>query len=215
MRLRLLSFLFAAAACAPSAAVASPLLVAVTPNTWTIQATDGSSNTLLFGENTRYTLCLPRTVTGGFADGTSNTLMFGENTGVRLRWTSRFGAIADGTSNTINFSENSPLECFQGTRRPDPLIDEINDGTSNTIVFGEDPFELGQDGFDACFTDVQVTRITDGTSNTISFGENRCFSDVRIGPGITVQAPAPPLAALLAIAAGAFVRRGLVRRPGL
>jgi hypothetical protein len=207
MRLRLLSLVLAMAACAPSAAQAGPLLISVTPNTWTFQVNDGTSNTILFGENTRYTLCLPRTITGGFADGTSNTIMFGENTGVRLRWTSRFGAVTDGTSNTISFSETSPLECFQGTRRPDPLIDEINDGTSNTIVFGEDPFELGQDGFDACFTDVQVTRITDGSSNTILFGENRCFSDVRVGPGIVVQAPAPPLAALLAMSAGAWGMR--------
>jgi hypothetical protein len=207
MRLRLLVLISIVTGCAPSAAVAGPLLVSVTPNSWTFQATDGTSNTILFGENTGYTLCLPRTVTGGFTDGTSNTLLFGENTGVRLRWTSRFGAITDGTSNTITFEETSPLECFQGTRRPDPLIDEINDGTSNTIVFGEDPFELGQDGFDACFTDVQVTRITDGTSNTILFGENRCFSDVRVGPGIVVQAPAPPAAALLVLSAGAWAIR--------
>ena len=209
MRL-LFALAFAVTACVPSAAVAAPLLVSVTPNSWTFQVTDGTSNTVLFGENTRYTLCLPRTVTGGFSDGTSNTLLLGENAGVRLSWTSRFGAITDGTSNTINFSETSPLECFQGNRRPDPLIDDINDGTSNTIVFGEDPFDLGPDGFDACFTNVPVRTITDGTSNTILFGENRCFSDVRIGPGIAVQAPAPPLAALLALCAGAWgIRRRL------
>lgn len=211
MRLRSLLFVIAITMCAPTGAAAGPLLVAVTPDSWTFQITDGTSNTIFFGENTRYTLCLPRTVSTGFTDGTSNTLLFGENTGVRLRWTSRFGGITDGTSNTITFEETSPLECFEGTRRPDPVIDEINDGTSNTIVFGEDPFDLGDDGFDACFTDVQVTSITDGTSNTILFGENRCFSDVRVAPGITVQAPAPPAAALLGMSAFAWAIRRRVR----
>jgi hypothetical protein len=211
MRLRSLLLGFVALALAPSTAVGGPLLVSVSRNSWTFQQADGSSHTVVFGENTRYTLCFPRSVSGGFSDGTSNTLLLGENTGIRLRWTIRAGGIADGTSNTILFSETAPLECFEGTERPDPLIDDINDGTSNTIVFGEDPFDLGGDGFDACFTDPQLSTITDGTSNTIVFGENRCFSDVRVAPGITVQAPAPPAAAMLGLSALAWAIRRRVR----
>ena len=214
MRLRLLSLVLAVSAAVPSVATAAPILVSVTPRSWTFQITDGTSNTIVFGETTGYTLCVPRTVSGGFSDGTSNTLLLGENTGVRLQWTSRFGAITDGTSNTITFDETSPRECFRGTRRPDPLIDDINDGTSNTIVFGEEPFDLGDDTFDACFTGVQVS-ITDGTSNTILLGENRCFSDVRVGSNIAVQAPAPPLAALLTLAAPVWYLRRRHGRPGL
>lgn len=200
---------FVLTVCVPSISFAGPLLVSVTPGSWTVQNTDGSSNTLSFGENTTYTLCLPRTVTGSFTDGTSNTLMIGEAAGVRLTWTSRFGGITDGTSNTISFSESSPLECFQGTQNPQPVIDEINDGTSNTIVFGEDPFELGAEGFDACFSGVTVS-INDGTSNTLLLGESRCLRDVRVSDNVRVQAPAPPVAALLALAASAwgYRRRG-------
>ena len=72
MRLRSLLFVVALTTCAPTGAAAGPLLVAVTPGSWTFQITDGTSNTILFGENTRYTLCLPRTISGGFSDGTSN-----------------------------------------------------------------------------------------------------------------------------------------------
>ena len=211
MRLRAFIFVIAAIA-APSAVVAAPLLTSITSESWTFQFPDGSSNTIRFGENTGYTMCLPRTVTSGFGDGTSNTLVFGENTGVRLRWISRFGGITDGTSNTITVAEGTAWECFQGTSRPEPVIGQINDGTSNTIVFGEDSVDLWDKGFDACFTDVQVTRITDGTSNTIQFGENRCFSGIRVGPGTRVQAPAPPAAALLLLGAAAFANRIRRRR---
>ena len=203
MFLRTAVVVLALTVCAPLASFAGPLLVSVTPDSWTVQNTDGTSNTLTFGENTTYTLCLPRTVTGGFTDGTSNTLLFGEAAGVRLVWTSRFGGITDGTSNTITFSESSPLECFQGSGNPQPVIDEINDGTSNTILFGEDPFALGTEGFDACFSGVTVA-INDGTSNTLLLGESRCLRDVRVSDNIRVQAPAPPVTALLALAASAW-----------
>jgi hypothetical protein len=189
---------------APAISFAGPVLTEVTPRSWTFQITDGTSNTIFFGENTRFTLCLPRTTTGGFTDGTSNTILFGEATGVRIQWSSRYNGITDGTSNTILLSESSPLECFDGTGRPDPLIDTINDGTSNTIVFGEEPFQLRDQEFDACFTQANVS-ITDGTSNTILLGEQRCFSDVRVGGNVRiVQTPAPPLAALLALAVPAW-----------
>ena len=191
----------------PATSFAGTVLTEVTPRGWTFQITDGTSNTIFFGENTGYTLCLPRTTTGGFTDGTSNTILFGEAIGVRIQWSLRYRGITDGTSNTILLYESSPLECFRGTGRPDPLIDTINDGTSNTIVFGEDPFQLGDQPFDACFTQANVSS-TDGTSNTILLGEQRCFSDVRVGGNVrVVQTPAPAVAALLAIAAPAWAFR--------
>ena len=54
MRFRLLSSIFVLAACVPSTAWAGPLLVSVTPTSWTFQATDGTSNTILVGETLPY-----------------------------------------------------------------------------------------------------------------------------------------------------------------
>ena len=103
--------------------------------------TDGTSNTIMFGENSAGTNDPFRPPTGSFlgpgrtpsiTDGTSNTVLFGER---------QAPSITDGTSNTVLFGERTP---------------SITDGTSNTVVFGEQHPTSG---------------ITDGTSNTIMLTE--------------------------------------------
>jgi hypothetical protein len=157
---------------------------------------DGTSNTITFGENTRFNVCfdnvgLPGTIT----DGASNTIQFGENSPLfivpggtlpRVPITT----ITDGTSNTIFFPEANTDLCLRNV-----VIDDdppaIADGTSNTIIIGEDS------RFDICLSNVGITqRIADGTSNTIIIGEsNGCFTDLQIA-----EVPEPPALAAAVIA---------------
>lgn len=164
---------------------------------------DGTSNTITFGENTRFNMCFDNVnVPGGITDGSSNTILIGEQrgffvipggSGPRVPITS----ITDGTSNTIFIGETIDL-CLNNVV-PDPAPPaQIPDGASNTIIIGEG-------SFDVCFSHVgrtQLTSIGDGTSNTIIISQDTsaCFTDVEIA-----QVPAPPALA------GALV--GLVLLP--
>ena len=143
---------------------------------------DGTSNTIQFGENTRFNVCFDNVgVPGGITDGTSNTILFGENAGFFVIPGGHgprvpIGTITDGTSNTILFGESVDL-CFN-TVVVDPTPPEITDGTSNTIIIGEGS------RFDICFRNVGIT---DGTSNTIQIGEGgTCFTDLQVA-----EVPAP------------------------
>ena len=79
--------------------------------------------------------CVP---IGTITDGTSNTIIFGESVDLCLRnvviGDPPPGGIGDGTSNTIVFEADSRFDIclsnFQVTQR-------ITDGTSNTILLGE------------------------------------------------------------------------------
>ncbi len=70
----------------PTLAAASPVLLDVAPPTWTIgNITDGSSNTISFGENPidlrnrAFDVCFSNARYGsGISDGTSNAIVFGE-----------------------------------------------------------------------------------------------------------------------------------------
>lgn len=197
----------------PSLAQGAPLLQQLSPTGWTLGITDGTSNTVQFGESTRLDVCVPSTrVPSGIADGSSNTLLFGEQQGVIVTWAQRASApsITDGTSNTIFFGET---QCLNGITSPQPALGEITDGTSNTIGVGE-VIDLRGVGFDVCFSQVRVGTIVDGTSNTIQFGEavNRCYRDVRVGPDLVVQpVPAPSVLTLLACGLGVAAWRRRAR----
>lgn len=188
---RLVPFMLAAFLM-PAAADAA-LLQAVSPGQWTIAITDGSSNTILFGETGSLDICIPAALAPtNITDGSSQTLLFGEQ----------------GLVVTVSGSapgRTAGTQCLTDVRDPRP-VGGITDGTSNTIVFGETPVEL-------CFSNVRVGTITDGTSNTILFGETSspCYQDVQVGPGLRVQAvPAPAVLTLLSCALTAAFRR---RRP--
>lgn len=181
---------------------------------------DGTSNTLLVGEQTVVTACIrlgSSSTLPTITDGSSNTLLFGENqaltlrVGTRYAWPSSGGidGIADGTSNTILFGENTLEICFGGDTRLVDLGDPIVDGTSNTIVIGEGA------RFDMCLRYAALGQIVDGTSNTILFSETssqaQCFTDVRVSdtlPGQVATVPLPSTLALLALSgAGLLVSR--------
>jgi hypothetical protein len=170
--------------------------------------TDGTSNTITFGETTSITLCFDGVgVSGGSGSSTSNPII-------------------DGSSNTIQFTESSGFRVNGGrvvSRRP---IGQITDGTSNTIQIGEIPSNT------FCLSDVRATpsEITDGTSNTILIGETSdfdvcvgsgagrvCVEDVRVpgsGPANGSAIPEPTTAALLLAGLGlsACLRRTRRRR---
>lgn len=182
--------------------------------------TDGTSNTIQFGEQTRLATCLDRVVIDGGAplssitDGTSNTIIFGPLLFLTLRVGQSLayqpiGNIQDGTSNTIIVGENEPTRrCFSGDTEIIDIGNATVDGTSNTIEFGENS------RFDVCFRNVSVGRIVDGTSNTIAFGEVTgdpvCFADVRVGTPATATVPEAGTLGLLAIGlAGLLTRRRL------
>lgn len=193
----------------PSLAQAAPILQQLSPGGWTFGITDGTSNTVQFGESTRLDVCVPATrLPTGITDGSSNTLLFGEQRGVIVTWTQRAltPSINDGSSNTIQIGE---APCLNGITSPRPALGDINDGTSNTIGVGE-VIDLRGVGFDVCFSQVRVGTVVDGTSNTIQFGEtvNRCYREVRVGPDLVVQAvPAPAAVTLLACGLGVVTWR--------
>jgi hypothetical protein len=174
---------------------------------------DGTSNTIQLGENTRATLCFQNvTLPPGITDGTSNTIQFTEALGLEIIPGGLFAwgpvsQIADGTSNTIFLPEvGSSQICFSDTQIEDPV--EITDGTSNTIEFGENS------RFDVCFNNASVG-ISDGTSNTITFPERVCYEDVQIADNFfssaaPVSEPAS-LALLLAGLIGLHAGRGRLR----
>ena len=125
--------LAAVAVSLPVLASASPVLTGITPRAWTIGGlTDGSSNTILFGESTSLQLCVPNAAyPAGITDGTSNTIQFTETQGLRVSWASRTSPITDGTSNTILLGES---QCLNGIISPNPIAAEpgtITDGSSN------------------------------------------------------------------------------------
>ena len=197
-------------AAVPAIVSAAPLLTQIGNGSWTFSESsnggisDGTSNTILFGEVTRLRICVPNsTLPSTPVDGQSNTIQFSESTGIRFAWTSRApGQIVDGSSNTILFPE---AECYQGVVPPAPI--GVRDGSSNTIVFGEHPIRfLPGTRFDVCFSGVQVR---DGSSNTILVGENesQCFRGAGVSDDLAV--PAPSVLTLVLAALGGF---GIVRR---
>jgi hypothetical protein len=156
--------------------------------------TDGTSNTILFGERTP-TGGLPTMTDGsvrfvtpgtplatvgplptstGITDGTSNTILVGERTPT--------GGLPTMTDGSVRFvTPGTPL----ATVGPLPTGTSLTDGTSNTVLFGERTPTGGL----PTMTDGSVrfvtpgtplatvgplptsTGITDGTSNTILVGE--------------------------------------------
>ena len=165
---------------------------------------DGTSNTIQFGETTRFDVCFDDVgVPGGIAGGSNATIRFGQSSlyvvpgaaGPRVP----IGTIADGTSNTIFFGESL---CLNDVAIGDPPPGGIEDGTSNTIIIGEGS------RFDICFSNV-TQQITDGTSNTILLGENVCFEDLQVAAVPEPHAAALAFAALLA--AVPFARRKIRR----
>ena len=166
---------------------------------------DGSSNTILLTETTRFAICFDQVglPVSSITDGTSNTILFGENTSLTVRPGSvlprqPIGSIVDGTSNTILIGE-TPIGalCFGDTQIIDP-IEGIPDGTSNTIRFDENS------RFDICLSNVRVGTIADGTSNTIQFGEVTtspvCFNEVRVVEDATVAVSEPATLGILGLA---------------
>lgn len=169
--------------------------------------TDGTSNTVQLGENSRASLCFQNITPTNFqfGDGSVRTIRVGETVGLPFSYVpgnlfQYNPQITDGTSNTLFLGEvlgGGPQSsyCVTDVDLLDPT--EITDGTSNTIVIGEN----GR--FDICFNNVRIGTSADGTSNTIQFGENQpraCFNDVAFGDNIQVAGvPAPGLGALLAL----------------
>lgn len=162
---------------------------------------DGTSNTILLGENARVAVCFDGVSVGGggpilnpITDGSSNTLLFGESAGLQVN----VGRVL--------------------SRRP---IAQITDGSSNTILIGE----VSSSSF--CLDDVRAApTVTDGTSNTILIGETShfdvcvaqngattCFENVQSPTG-AASVPEPATAALLlgGLAATAVARRRARRR---
>jgi len=92
------------------------------------QVTDGTSNTILVGEEQPVGTTPAAPPPGQIADGTSNTIIVGEERPVR---TTATPPVTDGTSNTIIVGEERPVRT---TTTP-----PVTDGTSNTIVVGESP----------------------------------------------------------------------------
>jgi hypothetical protein len=183
-QVRLVSFIVAAFLM--PAAAQGALLQSVSSGSWTIGGiTDGTSNTILFGETGSLDICVPDDLlTTTITDGSSQTLLFGEQ---------GFVVTVSGSS-----ARTGGTTCLTNVRDPRP-VGGITDGTSNTILIGETPVDL-------CFSDVRVGTIRDGSSNTIQFEEtvaNRCYQDVQVGPGLVVQpVPAPAVLTLLACGLG-------------
>jgi hypothetical protein len=176
---------------------------------------DGTSNTILFDETSRFNVCFDNvSVEGptGISDGSSNTILFGEDQLSIVVGQVRGGTISpitDGTSNTIILGEISDDFCVFGARIGDP-VGSIADGTSNTIIVGE------SSQFDICFDSVRnstgTTSITDGTSNTIMLPENDvCFTSVRVAETAQLAAAGEPGLTVLAVAA-AFGMWSMLRR---
>ena len=134
---------------------------------------DGTSNTILFGETAPGGTTSPGTGGGaaGITDGTSNTIIVTEEGAIFHPGRRRVGSgstasITDGTSNTILFGE-SPAAGSPSGGSTSGRGSSITDGTSNTILFGESPAPAGGTGGTAG----SGSSITDGTSNTVIFGE--------------------------------------------
>jgi len=163
----------------PQAARATPI-TDVTIAGWTDTSIDvikdGTSNTILFGEQTVISTCLQSVVSlGDITDGTSNTILFGETTDVCL--------------------EDAPHVPITRTTLPG-----ITDGTSNTILVGEAGggyFFGGNARVDLCATNVSIA---DGTSNTIALLEHEsvCFASAQIAP---TAVPEPATVGLFAATA--------------
>lgn len=137
-------------------------------------------------------------------DGTSNTILFGEQTVVTtcLSQVSSLGNITDGTSNTISFGETTDV-CFEeASRLPVTRTTRpgVTDGTSNTILLTEDGtgyFFGGGARIDVCVTNASIA---DGTSNTILLSETgaACFTDAEFVPSAPDGVPEPALTVMLA-----------------
>ena len=165
---------------------------------------DGTSNTILFSEATRFAVCFDDVGfdhPGAITDGTSNTVLFGAGASLtfqagRVLPRQPITTIADGTSNTILLGETrSASLCFGGdTRLVEPVI---TDGSSNTILLGEDS------RFDVCFRSARIATITDGSSNTILLGEPSaspiCYQDVSVAADLTVATSEPMTLASLGV----------------
>lgn len=165
---------------------------------------DGTNNTLQFSEATRTSVCVQGVTTGGVSDGTSNTIFFGEVGGFTLvdAFLQAFDdvvQILDGTSNTIFFSE-SPLTdfCLVNGRIDSVVTGSVPTKPGGTIVIGS----TGQ--LDLCFSSVNRSESTlDGTSNTIFLGETYCNIDVQLSSDAVIDAPvATPVPAPPALVLG-------------
>jgi hypothetical protein len=168
---------------------------------------DGTSNTVQFGETSRASICFRDVTPTNFqlGDGSVRTIQVGEGFGLPFSYSASNlfqynSQITDGTSNTIFLGESlgagwQSSYCVTDADLLDPTT--IGDGTSNTI-------DVGENGrFDLCFSNVRIGTIADGTSNTIQFGENearRCFNDIAFADDIQVSGvPAPGTLALLGL----------------
>ena len=135
------------------------------------EITDGTSNTILVGEETgRDGSVRPGDAPAqSISDGTSNTILVGEETareGSVRAGDAPTQNISDGTSNTILVGEEAGRE--GSVRAGDAPAQSISDGTSNTILVGE---EDGRDGAVGTIGS-PLPAITDGTSNTLVLSED-------------------------------------------
>jgi hypothetical protein len=182
---------------APRPVSAAPIPISgVTLVSWTDTTLnvikDGTSNTIVFGENTLVSGCVRNVAPVSIPDGTSNTIVFGELTSIC--WEDREG-----------------LPLTRGN------VPSITDGTSNTILIGENtnPYLFNQGStVDICLSN---TSIVDGTSNTISIPENNeplCLQGVvgRQDPAVAVPEPGSMLMLLGAVGTALVHRRWTLAR---
>jgi hypothetical protein len=147
---------------------------------------DGTSNTILIGEDTRLTGCIQNVAPVNITDGTSNTILFGELT-------------------NVCWNDRTSLPITRGS------LPAITDGTSNTILLGENanPYlYTGGSTIDVCISNASIA---DGTSNTILLPENNeplCLEGIVRQAAPTAPVPEPASAVMLLTAAGlAALRR--------
>ena len=184
----------------PSLATAGPVLTEITPTTWTISGiTDGTSNTIQFGETTSVDVCVPQAAfPAGITDGTSNTIQFTENASPPVSCASRVPVVSDGTQR------------LNGIVAPQPVAGTITDANSNTLLFGKTPIDLRDTAFDVCFSSVRVGSVRDGSSNTIQFWDTaprRCYDGLTVGATLDVTVPGPGASSLVTLALAVWTMR--------
>jgi hypothetical protein len=170
---------------------------------------DGSVRFVTVDEGARGSLCFTNVrVPGAITDGTSNTIAFGEQAGFRV--TPHIPVtggiqvvIGDGSVRTIHPDGNF---CLGNTEIGDPYVGEISDGTSNTVLIGEDSrFDLC---LPAARLGVVIQDGSSRTIGFGEAQSGICLTNVRVGADLAEAAlpePAPLgllLAGLAALVAG-------------